>query len=51
MHILVLLKMAPDVEEELEIAPLSEPGEIVRERARGGLVASFFVRFKLEGFE
>ena len=28
-----------------------EPGEIVRERARGGLVASFFVRFTLEGFE
>jgi ubiquinone/menaquinone biosynthesis C-methylase UbiE len=28
-----------------------EPGHILRERARGGLVASFFVRFKLEGLE
>jgi SAM-dependent methyltransferase len=26
-----------------------EPGDIVRERARGGLISSLFVRFKLEG--
>jgi SAM-dependent methyltransferase len=28
-----------------------EPSDIVRERARGGLISSLFVRFKLEGME
>jgi SAM-dependent methyltransferase len=27
-----------------------EPGDIERERVRGGLLSSFYVRFKLEGF-
>jgi hypothetical protein len=26
-----------------------EPEDIVRERARGGIVSSFFVRYRIEG--
>ena len=46
-----LLAYTPEEMAQIAEAAGLEPGEIVRERARGGLVASFFVRFKLEGFE
>jgi SAM-dependent methyltransferase len=46
-----LLAYTPKEMAEIAEAAGLEPSEIVRERARGGLVASFFVRFKLEGFE
>jgi SAM-dependent methyltransferase len=46
-----LLAYTPSEMAEIAEAAGLEPGDIVRERARGGLVASFFVRFKIEGFE
>lgn len=48
---LALLAYTPAEMAQIAAAAGLEAGDIVRERARGGLVASFFVRFKLEGFE
>ena len=51
LYDLSLLAYTPSEMAKIAEAAGLDPGDIVRERARGGLVASFFVRFKLEGFE
>jgi SAM-dependent methyltransferase len=51
LYDLSLLAYTPSEMAEIAQSAGLEPGDIVRERARGGLVASFFVRFKLEGVE
>ena len=46
----LLASTPPEMANIAEGADL-EPSEIVRERARGGLISRFFVRFRLEGVD
>jgi SAM-dependent methyltransferase len=46
-----LLAYTPEEMDEVAIAAGLESEDIVRERARGGLISTFFVRYKLEGVD
>ena len=46
-----LLAFTPQEMATIATAAGLEPADVVRERARGGLVSSFFIRYKLEGVD